>query len=170
MSQLLHAGIIAGRRQLAALVALTLILLVITPQDHIAQNSSAADKAEILSLSAMRLFTWAALLVALGLALTSNRSIDITASRIQRGSRIVRLGSPQHILMSLVAQFGLAAILFAIFALQAPPNAIVSISDYFGFSSAASIIWTAVMSVGVASFGASAHAAVKAIEHHNAKH
>jgi hypothetical protein len=57
MSQLLHAGIIAGRRQLAALVALTLILLVITPQDHIAQNSSAANKAEILSLSAMRLFT-----------------------------------------------------------------------------------------------------------------
>jgi hypothetical protein len=49
MSQLLHAGIIAGGLQLAALVALKLILLVITPQDHIAQNSSA-----------MQLFTWAA--------------------------------------------------------------------------------------------------------------
>jgi hypothetical protein len=108
--------------------------------------------------------------VALGLALTSNRSIDITASRIQRGSRIVRLGSPQHILMSLIAQFGLAAILFAIFALQTPPNAIISVGKYFGFPGTVSILWTAVMSVGVASFGASAHAAVKAIEHDNAKH
>jgi ABC-type Na+ efflux pump permease subunit len=156
MSQLLHAGIIAGRRQLAALVALTLILLVITPQDHIAQNSSASNKTEVLS--ATQLLPWAALLVALGLALTSNRSIDITASRIQRRSRMLR--SPQHILMSLVAQFGLAAILFAIFVLQAPPNVIISVGYYFGFpAEAVSIVWTAVMSIGVASFGASAHAA-----------
>src|SRR5262245_34454422 len=119
MSQFLHAGIIAGGRQLAALVALISILLVITPQDYIAQNSSAANKAEILPL--MPLFTWAALLVAIGLALASSRSIDVTASRIQRGSRSVRLGSAQYILMTLVAQFGLAAILFAVFALQAPP-------------------------------------------------
>jgi hypothetical protein len=76
----------------------------------------------------------------------------------------MRLGSRQYILMTLVAQFGLAAILFAVFALQAPPNAIISVSQYFGFPGAASIIWTAVMSVGVASFGATAHAAVKAIE------
>jgi hypothetical protein len=48
---------------------------------------------------------------------------------------------------------------------QAPPDAIISVSHYFGFSRAVSIIWTAVMSVGVASFGATAHAAVKAIEH-----
>jgi hypothetical protein len=169
MPQLLHAGIIAGRRQLAVLVALTLILLVITPQDHIAQNSSATNKAEILPLSAMPLFTWAALLVALGLALTSNRSIDITARRIQRGSRILRLSSPQHILMSLVIQFGLAAILLAIFALQAPPNAVIWVGHYFGIPGAVSIVWTALMSVGVASFGASAHAAVKAIEHDNAE-
>jgi hypothetical protein len=138
MSQLLHAGIIAGRRQLVALAVLTLILLVITPQRHITQNSSAANKAEILPLSAIRLFTWAALLVALGLALTSSRSIEMTASRVQRGSRFLRLGSPQYILMTLVAQFGLAAILFAVFALQAPPNVIISVSHYFGFPGAVS--------------------------------
>jgi hypothetical protein len=140
MSQLLYAGIIAGRRQLVALIALTFILLVITPPDHIAQNSSATNKAEILPLSVMRLFTWAALLVALGLALTNSRSIDVTASRIQRGSRFLRLGSPQHILMALVAQFGLAAILLAVFALQAPPRAIVSLSHYFGCASAVLIV------------------------------
>jgi hypothetical protein len=167
MSQFLHAGIIAGRRQLAALVALTLVLLLVTPQDHITQNSSALNRAEILPLSAVPLFTWAALLVALGLALTSSRSIGVTASRIQRASRFLRTGSAQYILMALVAQFGLAAILFAVFALQPPPNAIIVASHYFGFSGAVSIIWTATMSVGVASFGASAHSAVQAIEHHN---
>jgi hypothetical protein len=168
MSHLLHAGIIAGRRQLIALLVLTFTLLVITPKDHIAQNSSATSKLEILSLSAMRLFTLAAVLVALGLALTSSRSIDITTSRIQRGSSFMRLGPPQHILMILVAQFGLAAILLAVLAVQAPPNAVISVGHFFGFPGAVSIIWTAVMSVGVASFGATAHAAFKAIEHDGA--
>jgi hypothetical protein len=168
MSQLLHAGIIAGRRQLAALAALTLILLVITPLEHIDQYSLTGNKKEILPLSAMPVFTWAALLVALGLALTSSRSIDVTASRIHRASRFIRLGPPQSILMTLVAQFGLAAILFAVFALQRPPNAIISVSHYFGSPGTLSIIWTAVMSVGVASFGAATHAAVKAIEHDGA--
>ena len=164
MSQFLHAGIIAGRRQLAALVALTLVLLLVTPQDQFTQNSSAPNNAEIFPVP---LFTWAALLVALGFALTSSRSICVTASRIQRASRFQRTGSAQYILMALVAQFGLAAILFAVFARQAPPNAIIVASHYFGFSGVVSIIWTATMSVGVASFGASAHSARKAIEHHD---
>ena len=115
MSQFLHAGIIAGRRQLAALVALTLVLLLVTPQDYITQNSSAPNKAEIVPMPAAPLFTWAALLVALGFALTSSRSIGVTASRIQRASRFQKTtGSAQYILMALVAQFGLAAILFAV--------------------------------------------------------
>jgi hypothetical protein len=160
ISQFLHAGIIAGCRQLAALVALTLILMLVTPHDHI-------TKAEILPVSAVPLFTWAALLVAVGFALTTSRSISVTASRIQRASRFPWTGSAQYILMALVAQFGLAAILFAVLALQAPPNAIIVASRYFGFSGAASILWTATMSVGVASFGASARSAAQAIELHN---
>jgi hypothetical protein len=133
MSQFLHAGIIAGRRQLAALVALTLVLLLVTLQDYITQNSSAPNKAEILPVPAAPLFTWAALLVALGFALTSSRSIGVTASRVQRASRFLGTGSAQYTLMALVAQFGLAAILFAVFALQAPPNAIIVASRNFGF-------------------------------------
>jgi hypothetical protein len=168
MSQLLHAGIIAGQRQLAAVAALTLILLVITPLDHIDQYLLTANKTEISPLSAMLVFRCATLLIALGLALTSSRSIDETASCIHRASRFIRLGSPQSILMTLVAQFGLAAILFAVFALQAPPNAITLVSHYFEFPRAVSMMWTAVMSVGVARFGATAHAAVKAIKHDGA--
>ena len=66
--------------------------------------------------------------------------------------------------MALTAQFGLAAILLAILALREPPNTITVVVEYFGVGWAASIIWAGVMSVGVACFGASAHAALKAIE------
>jgi len=66
--------------------------------------------------------------------------------------------------MSLTAQFGLAAILLAILGLREPPNTITVVAEYFGVGSAVSIIWARVMSVGVACFGASAHAALKAIE------
>ena len=157
MLKFLYAGIIVARHQLAALAVLTLILLLVTP------NSLTPGAPEILPLSATPIFAWGYVLVALGVALTSSRSIDVTASRLQRASRSLRRGSPQYILMTLVAQFGLAAILFAVFALQAPPNAVILVGQYFGFPSAISIMWTAAMSVGVAGFGASAHSAVKAV-------
>jgi hypothetical protein len=66
--------------------------------------------------------------------------------------------------MALTAQFGLGAILLAILALREPPNTITIVVEYFGVGSAASIIWAGAMSVGVACFGASAHAALKAVQ------
>jgi hypothetical protein len=66
--------------------------------------------------------------------------------------------------MALTAQFGLGAILLAILALREPPNTITVVVEYFGVGSADSIIWAGAMSVGVACFGASAHAALKAVQ------
>jgi hypothetical protein len=152
MSQFLHAGIIAARRQLVALVALTLILLLIT---QITEN---------FWPSTTPLLPWGCLLVAFGFALTSGRSVELTARRIRRGSHLVQVVGPRHVLMALTAQFGLAAILLAILALREPPHPIIVVAEYFGVGSAASIIWAGATSVGVACFGASAHAALKAIE------
>lgn len=149
MSQLLHAGIVAARRQLAALVVFTLVLLLTA---QITENSWP---------STTPLLPWGCLLVAFGFALTSGRSIEVTARHIRRGSDLF---GPKHVLMSLTAQFGLAAILLAILGLREPPNTITVVAEYFGVGSAVSIIWAGVMSVGVACFGASAHAALKAIE------
>ena len=152
MSQLLHAGIVAARRQLAALVVFTLILLL------------TAQITEKSWPSITPLLPWGCLLVALGFALNSGRSIEVTARRIRRGSDLFQVVGPKHMLMALTAQFGLAAILLAILALREPPNTIAVVVEYFGVGSAASIIWAGGMSVGVAGFGASAHAALTAIE------
>lgn len=152
MSQLLHAGIVAARRQLAALVVFTLVLSLTA---QITENSWP---------STTPLLPWGCLLVAFGFALTSGRSIEVTARRIRRGSDLFQVVGPKHVLMALTAQFGLAAILLAILALREPPNTITVVVEYFGVGAAASIIWAGVMSVGVACFGASAHAALTAIE------
>ena len=152
MPQLLHAGIVAARRQLAALVIFTLVLLLTA---QITGNSLP---------SITPLLPWGCLLVALGFALTSGRSIEVTARRIRRGSDLFQVVGPKHVLMALTAQFGLAAILLAILALREPPNTITVVVEYFGVGSADSIIWAGAMSVGVACFGASAHAALKAVQ------
>ena len=59
-------------------------------------------------------------LMAAGFALTSGQSIDITASRIFRGSYLMQLVDPKHGLKALVAQFGLAAVLLAILGFLSP--------------------------------------------------
>jgi hypothetical protein len=110
MSQLLHAGIVAARRQLAALMVFTLVLLLTA---QITENSWP---------STTPLLPWGCLLVAFGFALTSGRSIEVTARRIRRGSDLFQLVGPKHVLMALTAQFGLAAILLAILALQERPK------------------------------------------------
>jgi hypothetical protein len=152
MLQLSHAGIVAVRRQLAAVIVISLILLLAAPVN------------ETFWLSATPFLTWGYLLMAAGFALTSDQSIDITASRIYRGSYLMQLVAPKHALKALVAQFGVAAVLFAILGLRPPPQSIIVVAQYLGCGSAASVIWAAVMSVGVACFGASTHAVLKAIE------
>ena len=107
MSQLLHAGIIAASRQLAALIVISLILFLSAPVN------------ETFWPSATPFLTWGYLLTAAGFALTSGQSIDITASRIFRGSYLMQLVDPKHGLKALVAQFGLAAVLLAILGFRA---------------------------------------------------
>lgn len=61
MLQLLHAGIVAVRRQLAAVIVLLLILLLAAPVN------------ETFWLSATPFLTWGYLLMAAGFALTSDQ-------------------------------------------------------------------------------------------------
>ena len=150
MSQLLHAGIVAARRQLAALVVFTLVLSLTA---QITENSW---------LSTTPLLPWACLLVAFGFALTSGRSIEVTARRIRSRTRRMRLAASRNVLLALAVQFGLAAALLTILGLRTPPDAITVAAQYFGYASAAPIMWAATMSAGVAFFGASAHATLKA--------
>jgi len=102
MLQLLHAGIVAARRQLAALMLFILVLMV------------AAPITEVFWISATPILTLACLLVSVGLALTTGQAIDLTASRIRSRTRRMRLAASRNVLLSLSVQFGLDAALLTI--------------------------------------------------------
>ena len=154
MTQLFRAGIIAICRQVAAVLVLTSLLLLTAPRDGSFSSSNAR----------LSLLTWSYVLVAVGLALTTSRSISVTAARLNRASYVMRRGASKPILMTIVAQFGLAAVLCMVLALWRPALAVLVIAEFFGDDSVASVIWPALMSAEVAGFGATAYAGIKAIE------
>jgi|SRR5689334_8078710 len=148
MLQLLHAGIVASRRQFMVVLALTAVFFVV--------ELSGANR----PLS--RLFlTWSYVLVAVGMALTSGKAIDLTVAQLRRTNR--RLTSKPTLRLA-AAHCGLAAVLLSILVLQSPPATILTIAELCGLGSVASIVWPGLMSLGVAGFGAMAYASVKAIE------
>jgi hypothetical protein len=71
--------------------------------------------------------------------------------------------APDHAARWLAFQFGLSTFLFATFALRMPPESLIDVGSDFGCVGVASIVWAGAMSIGVACFGASTHAALKAI-------
>lgn len=154
MLQLLHAGVIAICRQFVAVFAIALILL----------STELSGGGVNLSSAKVSLFAWICVLVAVGLALTISQSTHLTAIVMLRASHFKRHAASKPALMMVVVQFGLAAILLSILAIRRPPHPIVVIAEMFGVGSSASLAWPALMSLGVAGFGATAYAGVKAIE------
>lgn len=96
------------------------------------------------------------------LALSSGRSVDITAIRIRSASRFVRFATPQSALKTLVVQLSLSAIVLALVAVRTP-EFVIEFGRFFGCEAATAIVWAGAMSIGVACFGANAYAALKAL-------
>ena len=162
MSRLLQAGLVAAGRQLIAVVIVTLLASRLASHDLIVQGASTSSGTEATGISALLICIY--LLVATGLALTKSQSVELTAAWIGHACSRMRLARPEVALMTLVLQLGISAIAFAIFALRTPPEPLIDAATYFGFVSVVPIIWAATMSVGVAFFGASTHAALKALK------
>jgi hypothetical protein len=164
MLKLLQAGLVAAGRQLVAVVIVTLLASWLASHDLIVRGASTISSGtETIGIPAS-LLLWMYLLIATGLALTKSQSVELTAAWIGHACSRMRLARPEDALMTLVLQLGISAIAFAIFALRTPPEALIDTATYFECVSAVSIIWAATMSVGVACFGASAHAALKALK------
>jgi hypothetical protein len=164
MLRLLQAGLVVAGRQLVAVLVITLLASLLTSHNFAVQEaSSMSSGTESSRIFLSQLLIWAYLLFAVGFALTGDRSIDLTAKRIRHASRLMRFVPPGHASRTLVAQFGIAAVVFAVFALRTPPDSLIEGSRYFGCAGVASIAWAGIMSIGVACFGASAHAALKSI-------
>lgn len=99
-------------------------------------------------------------LVALGMALTSGASIDITADRIARTVGRTRVKHQKQVLIGLSVQLGLGSILIAVLALRMPSE-IAAILRCVS-NPICDAIWAAVLSVAAAGCGASAYAIAKA--------
>lgn len=165
MLTLLHAGLVAASRQLCAVVIVTLFMSLLASHNLIFQEASATSgNTEALWMSVSPFFIWTYLLIATGWTLSTDRSIFFTAESFRRASRVVRFVNPHFALKALVAQLSLSAILLAVLALRTPES-ILEVGRQFGSTAAATTIgWAATMSIGVACMGASAHAALRALD------
>ena len=154
MLRFLKAGLIAGTRQLVAIVLITSIAFLASEKAIFEGAPGSLSHPEII-------VTWAYLLTAVGFALTQNKTLMLTAKRIGHATRL--LGGERRS-EALAAQFIIAAILFAFLALRPPPYFLTDVCQYAGCLPAAPVVWAGMMTMAVAFFGASAHAAVRSAD------
>ena len=160
MLRLFQAGIFAACIQCIAAGTVTLVMLLAAQHNLIVPASSDIGvDAESEMDSLLPLLRWMYLLIALGVALTSDRFVDFTAARIRLASRLMRPTEPDDATKSLLTQLTLASIGFAVLALRPPPDLLIVAARYLGCDCVASVTWSGVMSVAAAAFGANAHAA-----------
>jgi len=161
---ILGVGIVAARRQLIAVLIVTVAVLLLPSHSLTTRDTPLIETdAEAFRTSVSQLLKWTYLLIAVGLASTTDRPIDLTAERVRRAFKIIRLSAPAHTLKALAFQLGLATIMLAGFTLSTPPELLVALGRNFGCACIASIGWAGTMSIGVAFFGASTHAILRAL-------
>jgi len=159
MLRFLEAGLIAGARQLLVVIFITSVVPALSDQWSLGCSLIPASEPESWP-SVHILLTWTFLLTAIGLALTEDRHLGLTAKRIRRALSLV---SEQHAFEALPSQLTIAAVLFACLALRPPPQLLIELSEYVGCLPAAPPMWTGLMTIAVAFFGASAHAAMRPV-------
>lgn len=159
MRRLFHAGFVAAWGQILAVTAAT-VAVTISLRCGLVIPASGSAESELQS--AARLLLWIDLLLAVGIALTRNRFIDETSGRIREAARRFYPPAPDRACKALFIQLGATSAGLAVLALRPPPGLLIEAADTWGWGPAAMLIWPGVMSVGVAAFGANAHAAGRA--------
>jgi hypothetical protein len=81
------------------------------------------------------------------------------AHRIRRASRLMNPSDPDRAANTLMISLRFAAMGFAAVSLGPPPSFLTEHGWHLSYFDAAPIIWSGMMSIGVASFGANAQAA-----------
>lgn len=150
MKPFLQVGIVAAVLQLLAVAILAMVTISFVEPEPSAQ-----------------MLAWMYLTIATGLALTTNRYAHLMTDFVRRASRLLDPTQPTHASTSLTVQLALSAVLFAALALQSPPHFLNDIGSSQYAANAASIIWFGGMSAAVAGFGATAHAAYRAVNESN---
>jgi len=154
--RLFQAAAIAALLQGIAVTAATLLLVTYAHHQIEGLHVRAGDPA-IQSLVPLLQLTY--LVAAIGLAATRHRFVDSTAERIRRLSDEINRADPDRAASMMMIALWFAAMGFAALALLSPPPSLTEQGWHLGYIQAAPAIWSGMMSIGVASFGASAHAA-----------
>jgi hypothetical protein len=167
MLTFLQAGFVAAARQLAAVTIITLSVLLLASYELIFQRVPSMDsEADAFWISVLPLLIWTYLLIAAGFALSTGRWIDVTATHIRRASHLVRFTTPERALKILSTQLSLSALLFSLIAWRTP-EFVIAVGQHLGSESGAVIGWAGAMSICLACFGATAHAALRALAINN---
>ena len=159
MLRLLEAGIVAGKRQIVAAIAITVLAFTLAP-DRIAVpiKEVGSDPIDEFAVCMSLALTLAYLVTAVGLALTYDMTVDLTAKRMRHAVRLLGVGDGN---MRLAAQLILVALILFSFALGRPPELLIKVSRLLNSPYPAPVIWISTLSVAIAGLGASAHAALR---------
>jgi hypothetical protein len=159
MLRLFQAGLIAALMQCSAMLLLTPPILFYVQSRMQDLQSFYTDPT---SSTVASLLQFIYLVTAVGLALTRNRFVDSTAARIRATSYRMHPLEPARAANTLLICLWFTAFGLAALTLGPPPSFLIELEWYFGPFNAAPIVWSAMMSVGVAAFGANAQAAKQA--------
>jgi hypothetical protein len=158
MLRLFQAGVIAALMQCIAILLAT--LLILSYAHHRIENLQvAADDPTVRSLIPLLQLIY--LLTAVGVAATRHRFVDLTSERIRHASRLMNRSDPDRAANTLMISLWFTAMGFAAVTLSSPPSFLTELGWHLGLFDAAPIIWSGMMSIGVASFGANAQAAAQ---------
>jgi hypothetical protein len=104
------------------------------------------------------------IVIATGIALTKHRYFKLTTTRIRHASRLMSSSEPERAAGTIAICLLFAALGCASIALQPPPAFLAAIDWRFGAYPAVPILWSGLISIAVASFGANSHAALDACD------
>ena len=156
--RLFQAGFIAGGVQAAIVLVMTPLVIFFAQYRDYDSNAPGREPA----LSVVSLLPLIYVVFAAGVALTKHRYVTLTSRRIRYASRLMSSSEPDRATGTLAICLFFASMGCASLALQPPPAILVAMNWHLGPHAAAPMLWSAMMSVCVASFGANAHAAVDA--------
>jgi len=156
--RLFQAGLVAAFIQAGLVSVVTPVVIAFTQfQNHDPGGSVHNPAVALIAFLPLIHVTLAA-----GVALTKHRSMTLTTARIRHASHLMSSSDPDRLAGTLAICLFLASIGSASYALQPPPGILLALDLYFGPYAVAPILWSALMSVCVAGFGANAHAATDA--------
>jgi len=160
MLWLFHAGAAAATRQLLSVVIVTLTFALLS-RNELAGPLLVHTHSD--RIAATPILVWLYLLTAVNSAMIRQAVIEVTATRIQHVSRSISLIALRQVIKNLRVVLCLATVSQAALTLAPVPAAVMVASGYLGLGATFAIAWPALMSVGVAYFGANALAAHQAL-------